>query len=324
MVMASKPHPSSPPGEHSALGSIGELKSMSDRSIVTALNHSDGVACDGYGKLETVEQASAVPAEPELPTAALDDTKSDMSMAADSDVEEIRAELAEGEAEQMVSMEAAVSGGPESSPEPSSKKRKAADSPLDEEPADTRKSSSLSKRNRVDGDFQQASTSTGIPLDKSLLPPEIWQHIFTFAPPQTLGNLLRVNKLFRRYLTSSLSPTSSPLPQSLLHSKISCLAPGAIWRASRQLFWRKIPSPLKDMSEFHMWRLICLRSCEFCGRKEERGSAAEADPFHAGPGMDGITPVFPFAVVSCGTCLLQHTVKVWLYSSQLRRCQHWP
>ncbi|XXG99088.1 ARP2/3 actin-organizing complex subunit Sop2 [Hypoxylon texense] len=41
---------------------------------------------------------------------------------------------------------------------------------------------------------------TACPLDKSLLPAEIWHRIFTFTPPRTLGNLLCVNKLFNAYL----------------------------------------------------------------------------------------------------------------------------
>ncbi|KAF4995426.1 hypothetical protein FDECE_12797 [Fusarium decemcellulare] len=133
------------------------------------------------------------------------------------------------------------------------------------------------------------------------LPAEIWQHIFALVPPRTLGRLLSVNKLFHTFLSPS-SPSSRPKPHSL-PSNLPPLKPDAIWQASRRLFWPRMPAPLKGKSELHMWRLICSVSCQFCGLKADPQSLAATDEWHRGPGAKGVSPVFPFSVCICGTCL---------------------
>ncbi|KAJ3520441.1 hypothetical protein NM208_g13704 [Fusarium decemcellulare] len=61
--------------------------------------------------------------------------------------------------------------------------------------------------------------------------------------------------------------------------------------------------PAEGKSELHMWRLICSVSCQFCGLKADPQSLAATDEWHRGPGAKGVSPVFPFSVCICGTCL---------------------
>lgn len=147
-----------------------------------------------------------------------------------------------------------------------------------------------------------------IPSDSSPFPPEIWHHIFTFTTPKSLGKLLRVNRLFNGYLLRQPSSVEH-IPSLASRGALSRLQPNAIWRASRRLFWPRMPGPLRDHSEVDMWRLICSQSCQLCGQKAQ-GQADLRDPWHAGPGSAGLATIFPFAITSCGPCLLKTTVKV--------------
>jgi hypothetical protein len=144
--------------------------------------------------------------------------------------------------------------------------------------------------------------------DRSLLPPEIWHHILTFIPPRTLGNLLRVNKLFNAYLLPG-SAAGSRIPSSLPSNTLSYLKPDTIWRASRRLFWPRMPGPLRQHSELDMWRLLCSQHCQFCGLRAEMVSDG-SDPWHSGPGSKGLSLIFAFAIASCGPCLVTNTMTV--------------
>ncbi|KAG9246104.1 hypothetical protein BJ878DRAFT_561979 [Calycina marina] len=141
-------------------------------------------------------------------------------------------------------------------------------------------------------------------LDKSLLPTEIWQHIFTFIPPRTLGTLLRINKSFQSCIDPSLPKYLVSLPDSALQP----VTADAIWQASRRLHHSGMPAPLSGKSELDMWRMACSISCEFCGKKPASKSLSH-DQWHPGPGEDGVTPVWAFAIRTCGLCLEKQTEK---------------
>lgn len=143
--------------------------------------------------------------------------------------------------------------------------------------------------------------------DRSLLPAEIWHHIFTFTPPRALGILLRVNKSFNTYLDPS-SSDKSIIPLS--RSAAQILKPDAIWQASRRLFRGGMPSPLTGKSELDMWKLACYASCQFCGRTRQPSNVFPLDEWHPGPGENCVLPIWPFAVRSCGPCLQQRSIKV--------------
>lgn len=145
--------------------------------------------------------------------------------------------------------------------------------------------------------------------DKSALPPEIWHHIFTFCPPRSLGRLLLVNRLFNVYLCPS-SSIRRDRPQALSSGRLSPLQPNSIWQASRRRFWPNMPSPLQGKTELDMWQLSCSTSCQHCGRQGPAQEQGSSDPWHSGPGKDGVAIIWPFATRSCGTCLLVNSIKV--------------
>ncbi|PNY24056.1 transcriptional regulatory protein [Tolypocladium capitatum] len=139
------------------------------------------------------------------------------------------------------------------------------------------------------------------------LPAEIWHRVFTLVPPKTLGRLLTVNKLFRTYLDPSFPAEvkASFSPSSIL----SPMKPDAIWRASRRAFWPHMPGPLQGKSEVDMWRLCCTRACQFCKSPDRSDAGKTQHPWSRGPGAKGVSPVFPFFIVSCGKCLSDSIAK---------------
>lgn len=165
-----------------------------------------------------------------------------------------------------------------------------------------------SKRPRLDDGHQVFRKDDGhLFLDRSLLPAEIWHHIFTFIPPRTLGRLLQVNKVFNAYLESS-SLVNSPRATYLQISAVKALDPKTIWRESRKLFRPSMPAPLPGMSDLDMWRLACSSSCQFCGKVSTSGALGN-DIWHSGPGEQGVHPIWPFSIRACGNCLREKSVK---------------
>lgn len=180
--------------------------------------------------------------------------------------------------------------------------------------------SGSSKRAKLDAD-QEAKAGGGDLApdgDRSLLPPEIWHHVFTFCPPKTLGNLLLVNKLFHVYLDPSSSVRSASPRLSPGKSAVGVLKPNSIWQASRRLFWSHMPAPLRSMTELESWRLACSTRCQACGKQDESEPQLPPDPWHQGPGMEGgVSVIWPFAIRACGSCLLSKSVKVGTYKQSV-------
>jgi hypothetical protein len=141
------------------------------------------------------------------------------------------------------------------------------------------------------------------------LPAEVWQHVFSLLSPYTLGSLLRVNRLFHKYLDPA-SPFKVSAPTFHVPSILHALYPDAIWRASRCLFWPRMPAPLWGKTELDMWRFACSRSCQICGQLDETDTAWDSIPWCRGPGNHTVSPVFPFFISSCGNCLIEMSVKV--------------
>jgi hypothetical protein len=166
------------------------------------------------------------------------------------------------------------------------------------------------KRLKPDEALLICRTSEGdLPPDKSLLPAEIWHHIFTFVPPRNLGLLLSVNRSFNTFLDPSLSGSSIA---SLSKSAVRIMKPDAIWRASRRLFLPGMPAPLTGKSELEMWKLVCSSSCQFCGKRKQPNSTVPVDQWHPGPGETSVVPVWSFGIHSCGPCIQQRSMKVVL------------
>lgn len=148
-----------------------------------------------------------------------------------------------------------------------------------------------------------------LPSDRSMLPGELWHHIFTFTSPRTLGRLLRVNKIFRAYLDPT-SPASSSVIASLSHSQVPLRQPEVIWQTSRRLFRPWMPNPLEGMSELDMWKLSCNFKCNFCDKRQSSVSSVTPDQWHSGPGETEVRPIWAFAVRACGSCLQIQSIKV--------------
>ena len=146
------------------------------------------------------------------------------------------------------------------------------------------------------------------PLSKarSLLPAEIWHHIFTFCSPRVLGQVLRVNKSFHSYIGFSSNTSILAQPKSSLKP----LQADEIWRASRKRFLPGAPGPLSKCSELDMWRLACGSLCQFCNRKHEVDQRIPKDQWHPGPGEKGVSPIWYFGIRACGPCLKGNSLKV--------------
>ncbi|OIW34739.1 hypothetical protein CONLIGDRAFT_568200, partial [Coniochaeta ligniaria NRRL 30616] len=169
-------------------------------------------------------------------------------------------------------------------------------------------SSETHKKARLDNGTENSSVNNGLVLDKSLLAPEVWHHIFTFCPPKALGNLLCVNKLFHQYLNPS-SSAQIDTPSSAPRGVLSVLKPNNIWLKSRRFFWPHMPAPLRSMSELSMWRLLCSTKCQECRKSDTRDAELPADNVHNGPGLEGVTLLWPFGIRVCGPCLLEKAIK---------------
>ncbi len=155
----------------------------------------------------------------------------------------------------------------------------------------------------------QLTTRSPLSLDKSLLPPEIWHHVFTFCPPKSLGRLLATSKMFNFYLDPA-SPFHGAALSAAAPGVLGSLEPNAIWQASRRLFWPQMPTPLRSKAELEMWRLACSPRCQGCGRLRASGPASTPDPRHPGPGSEGVVAVWAFGTRVCAACLLRTSDKV--------------
>lgn len=156
------------------------------------------------------------------------------------------------------------------------------------------------------GQTSEASTGRMFAAGFDSLPLEVWQHIFTFTVPETLGSVLRVNKAINHLLDPE-----SPYPEPATPHKRTHLArrqPDDVWQLSRKRFRPRMPSPMDGMTELSMWKLTCGLTCASCGKKGP--PTASYDQWHCGPGENGVRPIWAFAESACGPCLRCQTVKV--------------
>lgn len=172
-----------------------------------------------------------------------------------------------------------------------------------------------SKRVKVDESVTAPSRPTAtvlvVPLDRTQLPGEMWQYIFTYLSPYSLGRLMKVNKTFH----SLLAPDGLlPAPQLDAHGPLRLINQEHLWSLSRRAFLPGMPRPIFPYSELGTWKLVQGNGCEFCGRTNFRTSPpVSASPWAAGPGHDYVRVVWPFAVRSCGNCLRKHLQKVCVW-----------
>lgn len=139
------------------------------------------------------------------------------------------------------------------------------------------------------------------------LPAEIWQHIFLYLTPDDLSRCLRVNTLFRAYLTELTASMSIRLPPR--RNGLKLLDSESIWTSARKLFAINLPRPLAGFTEVHMFQLLGGRACQACGF-EPAQPIQPTTPFDAGPGRDGVRIIWSFAARLCGSCFELYSVKV--------------
>lgn len=149
------------------------------------------------------------------------------------------------------------------------------------------------------------------PSDKSNLPGEIWQHVFTFVPPASLGRLLRVHSAFNTLLNPSKGAFKGDSSERTTPRGLKIQSPNSVWSASRKLYCPGMPRPLSSLTELSMWRLVRGRNCQFCGKAGSSIPPTFAtSPWEAGPGEKDVRIVWPFGVRSCGLCLKDRIEKV--------------
>jgi hypothetical protein len=235
-----------------------------------------------------------------------DDSASDVSMSAETETDDEDTPIAQVTLEPH-QLERKISlATPPTAKVDSSNKRKYSE-PMDYIPNGHITPQEDRKRQKPDDFIQSFRTPNGIlQQNKSLLPAEIWHHIFSFLHPRNLGILLRVNRSFHAYLTSPSSALSvTPLSKSVAQ----ILTSDAIWRASRRLHLPGMPTPMKGRSELDMWKIACAASCQFCGKRPFTSEVSQ-DQWHPGPGENGVTPIWSFGIHTCGPCFQQRSEKV--------------
>lgn len=245
-----------------------------------------------------------------------DDSASDVPMTTETDDEDsVDAFSPRPQAAQLNAVVEAPYNIVQNSGEDLTKKRK---SPDDVSDNDNGRNALISVKKVKMAEFTKEHQGDDKPSsDRSQLPAEVWQHIFTLCPPRTLGRLLRVNRLFNMCLNPS--STIQGKQPSLSRNAVPILKPNSIWQLSRRRFWPSMPSPLQDKTELYMWQLSCSSSCQHCGSSMSQQEDS-IDPWQSGPGKDGVAIVWPFATRSCGLCLLSKSTKVCCACQERRNC----
>lgn len=155
------------------------------------------------------------------------------------------------------------------------------------------------------------------------LPPEIWQYIFRYLSPHSLGRLLSVNRAFLMYLTRIVQP-----PEGYTSSGVcKLLSSERVWSLSRKAFNPGFPRPMIDFSERDMWALAgsrpARRYCQFCRKLGESILPPRSNAWEQGPGPNGVRIIWPFGIRTCGSCLEQMCQKVRQTRESIQRNHHY-
>ena len=163
------------------------------------------------------------------------------------------------------------------------------------------------KRPRANGYGIEAGAD--IPCQPSTLLAAVWQRIFCFVPPVSLGRILIVNRAFNTYLTPGRTEEDPlPLPDSIIQP----LQADTIWLFSRRRFCSGVPRPIQGLTELDMWKLLKGKNCQICKnvRDDATPMVDPQDPWESGPGNTGVRVVWPFGLRCCGRCLQENSQKV--------------
>ena len=131
------------------------------------------------------------------------------------------------------------------------------------------------------------------------LPPELWQHVFSFCSLADLGRLIQVNRSFLSYLTDVRSVSTSKSHPGRLH----LLKSESLWASARNAHNSNTPKPLPGLTEQQMWQLVWSKRCQFCNKLSTYTSGEKI--WQQGPADAGVRTIWPFAIRACGPCLMQ-------------------
>ncbi|KAH9878928.1 hypothetical protein J1614_002363 [Plenodomus biglobosus] len=131
------------------------------------------------------------------------------------------------------------------------------------------------------------------------LPPELWQHVFSFCSLADLGRLIQVNRSFLYYLTDVREASTSKSD----HGRLHLLKSESLWASARNALSTKPPKPLPGFTELQMCQLAWSKRCQFCNRLNDFTPGERI--WQKGPGETGVRTIWPFAIRSCGPCLLE-------------------
>lgn len=142
--------------------------------------------------------------------------------------------------------------------------------------------------------------------DMSLeIPGEIWQHIFSYLPPTTLGRLLSVNRKLNQLLTAQKPQNPRADETRPSHGILELLSSSEIWSLSRKLYHNDWPDPIYPLDEYFMCKLIFTKRCACCNSKarEDTASGCVSD-------NDGVSILWPFGTQMCRSCFATQSRKV--------------
>jgi hypothetical protein len=168
-------------------------------------------------------------------------------------------------------------------------KRKAQDAP-----------SEHGKKRKLDASCSASSSSNSSDLRRcARLPPQLWQHVFSFCSLADLGRLIHVNRSFLSCLTDVRSVSTSKSGPG----RLRLLKSESLWVSARNAMFPKPPKPLPGFTELQMWQLAWSKRCQFCSKVNSYTPGERI--WQKGPGDAGVRVIWPFAIRACGPCLLQ-------------------
>ncbi|KAI9681187.1 MAG: hypothetical protein M1817_002469 [Caeruleum heppii] len=171
------------------------------------------------------------------------------------------------------------------------------------------------KRARTRAGGQGTQESDGLrssgqqPELSKTMSPEAWRHVFNHLQPRSLAQLSRVNRWFRDRLEPAVPEIRSGTGHELQGTTATTKSE-AIWAASRKVFHRDMPKPLRGHSELEMWKLMLGTGCQYCDkRKDPVRNMLHDYSSQSAPADDDVMVVWPFGVRSCFACLLDRCEK---------------
>lgn len=169
-----------------------------------------------------------------------------------------------------------------------------------------------------DGDYSDKRAKTESPAASSSnalsassrFSAAVWQRIFSYLPPPSLGRLMLVSKDLRSCLDGTIPPNLGQDKEFL--KTVDAETIWAQWRTSNA---QNMPKPLQGLSERDMWKLIRGFRCEMCEKLDEQPrQPTSPDLWHGGPQMSTTRAIWPFGARYCAECCFRSCERVSIRS----------